>query len=87
MIYRISISRNPGDWIHIDVSPRRNMSKFGDIIHSCFGEPDGRHHALFMDDEAYSQENCYYEVDSLLNSTITSSFLRKRKQPLARTSL
>lgn len=70
MIYRISISRTPGDWIHIGVSPRLNLAKFGEIIHSCFGESDGRHHAFFMDNEAYSQDDCYYEVGSMLNRDI-----------------
>lgn len=79
MIYQIFILRKPGDRVHIDVSPKMNLEKFGDIMHSCFGEPDGRRHAFFVDDKAYSQADCYYEVGSLQNRDISLKPIANKK--------
>ena len=61
----LSVSLGTGCYRHIRVSVNETLETLADIILWAFGFDNDHAHAFFMDNQAWSDVNCYYmaEVD------------------------
>ena len=58
--YVISVSLMPGCYRHIQISGNSTLKELHSVIVDAFDFMDDHAHAFFMDNRAWSDEDCYY---------------------------